>query len=79
MSVDREEGRRRLGIVLGATSGALCALAMATVLVFYGPPVDWIWWAVMAVILVAAFLVPRILTPLFEWAVEGYFRNTSSR
>lgn len=79
MSIDREEGRRRLGIILGGVSGVLCAMAMATVLVVYGPPIDWIWWVVMAVILVAAFLVPRLLAPFLEWVVEGYFRNASSR
>ena len=72
MTSARHEGRRRLGLVLGALSGGLCAALMGLVLVFYGPPVNPVWWAVMAAILVAATVAPRLLAPAFEWVLAGY-------
>lgn len=72
MAKDRSEGRRRLALLLSATSGGLCALAMAAVLVVYGTPYNPLWWGVMAAVLVAAVLVPRALAPAVEWVIDGY-------
>ncbi len=72
MAQERNEGRRRLALLMSATSGALCALAMIVVLVVYGTPYNPVWWGVMAAILVAAVLVPRALVPAVEWVIDGY-------
>jgi len=72
MARERSEGRRRLALLMSATSGSLCALAMVVVLVVYGTPYNPLWWGVMAAILVAAVLVPRALAPAVEWVIDGY-------
>ena len=68
----RNEGRRRLTVLLCGLGGAGCAGAMLLVLLLYGAPYNSIWWAVMAVILAAAFVAPRALVPLVDWVIEGY-------
>lgn len=72
MTQDSGTGRRRLTILLCGLSGAVCALAMAAVLIFYGTPYNDYWWGVMAAILVAAFILPRALVPAIEWVMDGY-------
>ncbi len=72
MAEARNEGRRRLTLLLCGLGGAGCAGAMLFVLLLYGAPYEPFWWAVMAVILAAAFVVPRALVPLAEWVIEGY-------
>jgi hypothetical protein len=68
----RSEGRRRLQVLLGSLGFAGCAVAMALVLVFYGPPYNQMWWGVMVVVLGAAGLVPPLLAPAIEWVMDGY-------
>lgn len=70
--MSRKEGRRRFGLLFGAASGGICAVLMALVLVLYGAPYRGVWWLVMAAILVAACLVPRLLARPVEWVLEGY-------
>ena len=72
MTQDSGTGRRRLTILLCGLSGVVCALAMAVVLIFYGAPYNDYWWAVMGVILIAAFVLPRLLVPAIEWVMRGY-------
>ena len=69
---DSKEGRRRLTLVLCGTSGGLCALMMAAVLLVYGTPYNGKWWLVMGVILVAAATLPRLVVPAIEWVIQGY-------
>ena len=70
--MNKTEGRRRLQIVLG-TVGAIGYVAIvAVILKINGPPYNSRWWWVMAAILVAAILAPRVLAPPLEWIVEGY-------
>ncbi len=68
----QSEGRRRLTLLLCGLGGAGCAGAMLLVLLLYGAPYALYWWAVMAVILAAAFVAPRALVPTVEWVIEGY-------
>ena len=68
----RNEGRRRLTVLLCGLGGAGCAGAMLLVLLLYGAPYEPYWWGVMAVILVVAFVAPRALVPLVDWVIEGY-------
>jgi len=80
MADERRQGRRRLAIVLGAVSAGLMATLMAVVLVFYGAPYSPVWWAVMAVILVVAYLAPRfVLVPAVEWVMAGYAADDGKR
>lgn len=72
MGQSSNTGRRRLRVLLGASSGATCALAMAIVLIVYGAPYDPMWWWVMALILAAAFLAPALLAFPIEWVIRGY-------
>ena len=72
MSNEMKEGRRRLTLLLCGTSGAGCAVAMLLLLIVYGAPYEAYWWAVMGVILAAAFVLPRFLVPLIEWVIDGY-------
>ena len=72
MTGDMSEGRRRLTLLLCSTSGTGCTVAMMVVLIVYGAPYEAYWWAVMGVILAAAFVLPRFLVPLIEWVIEGY-------
>lgn len=68
-------GRRRLSIVVGAVCGTTCLLAMALVLVVYGPPYNAVWWWVMAAILAVSCLLGRIVAPAVEWVLEGYLED----
>ena len=68
----RNEGQRRLALLLCGLGGASCAGAMLLVLLLYGTPHEPYWWVVMAVILATAFVAPRMLVPLFDWVIEGY-------
>ena len=70
------EGRRRLRLLLSGLGGLSCAAAMAMVLVFYGLPFNPMWWWVMAVTLLAAFVVPTFFAPVIEWVVAGYLRGS---
>ena len=70
--MENREGRRRLGIVLCLTSGLLCFAAMVAVLILYGSPYREMWWIVMVIILLAAFLVPLVLVQPIEWVMRGY-------
>lgn len=47
-------------------------MAMGAVLLFYGLPYNPMWWWVMAAILAAAFVLPRLLVPVAEWVIDGY-------
>ena len=75
MSAVSKRGRQRLRLLLGAVSGGLCVFAMAAVLVFYGPPYNPLWWAVMGAILAAAFLVVPLLASPIEWVIKGYLER----
>lgn len=68
-------GRRRLRILLCATTGTLCLLLMAAVLLIYGKPYNPFWWLVMAVILAGAFTVPSAFAGPIEWVLEGYLKS----
>ena len=70
--MNKIEGRRRLQIVLGTLGGAGYVALMAIVLKIYGTPYNPRWWWVMAAILVAILLAPRLLARPLEWIVEGY-------
>ncbi len=70
--MSRKEGRRRFGLLFGTASGGLCAAMMAVVLIVYGAPYNRLWWFVMAAILVAACLIPRLLVRSLEWVFDGY-------
>ena len=70
--MENREGRRRLRILLCLTSGLLCFAAMAAVLVVYGTPYRALWWIVMAIILLAAFLVPLAFVEPVDWVIRGY-------
>jgi len=70
--MNKSEGRRRLQIVLGTLGGVVCVAMMAIVLKIYGSPYDPRWWWVMAGILIAAILAPRVLARPVEWIVDGY-------
>ena len=70
--MSKSEGGRRLGLVLSTTGGLLCALLMALLLLVYGAPYNGVWWWVMLAILIASFVVPRILVGPLEWVFEGY-------
>ncbi len=65
-------GRRRLTILFCGLGGTLCTLAMAAVLMLYGTPYNGYWWAVMAAVLAAAFVLPRLVVPVIEWVMDGY-------
>ena len=78
MSEANREGRRRLAIVLCCAGGLTCAGAMALVLILYGTPYESYWWAVMAAILAASCVLPRLLVPMVEWVVEGYRHGNES-
>ncbi len=73
--VSRKEGRKRFGLVVGATSGLVCAILMALVLVVYGTPYNGVWWLIMLVILFAACVGPRLLVYPLEWVLDGYRRD----
>lgn len=66
------EGRRRLQLLLSASSGGLCLLLMLAVLAIYGTPYNHKWWLAMAVILALAVGLPRLLARPVEWVMEGY-------
>jgi len=70
--MENREGRRRLCIVLCLASGLLCLAAMVAVLVVYGTPYRAMWWIVMAIILLAAFIVPLAFVRPIEWVILGY-------
>ena len=72
MAGERSEGQRRLTLLLCGLGGAGCAGAMLLVLLFYGAPYEPYWWAVMAIVLALAFVVPRALVPIVEWVIDGY-------
>lgn len=73
MAKHSETGRGRMVLLVSVLGGGSCALAMAAVLVFYGPPYDSLWWFVMAaILLVVTFLVPRMVAPAIEWVIDGY-------
>ena len=72
MEKPSNSGRRRLTILLSCLSGSACALAMAIVLIAFGPPYDSMWWWVMAAVLVGAFALPRLLVFPIEWVIAGY-------
>ena len=72
MAGERNEGQRRLTLLLCGLGGAGCAGAMLLVLLLYGAPYEPYWWAVMAVVLALAFVVPRALVPVVDWVIEGY-------
>jgi predicted lysophospholipase L1 biosynthesis ABC-type transport system permease subunit len=74
--MSKSEGGRRLGLVLGATGGLLCALLMALLLLVYGAPYNDLWWWVMLAILIAAFVVPRLLVGPLEWVFDGYRQDS---
>lgn len=73
------EGSRRLALLLGGLGVLACAVPMGFVLLLYGRPHNPVWWVVMAAILAAVFVGPRLLMPLFEWVAEGYRRDASAR
>ncbi|HXP75812.1 MAG TPA: hypothetical protein VN823_16840 [Stellaceae bacterium] len=77
--MESKEGRRRLRIVLCVTSGLLCFAAMVAVLILYGTPYREMWWIVMAIILLAAFLVPLALVQPIEWVMRGYLDGEGRR
>lgn len=72
MSGERNEGQRRLTLLLCGLGGAGCAGAMLLVLLLYGAPYEPYWWAVMAIVLALAFVAPRALVPIVEWVIDGY-------
>ena len=77
-----QEGRRRLRLFLAGFGGAACAAAMVLVLLFYGLPFNPMWWAAMAVVLVAAAVISALFAPLVEWVAKGYLEpdnNNMSR
>ncbi len=78
MSGERREGRRRLTLLLCGFGGVGCAGMMLVVLLTYGAPYNPVWWPVMGVVLVLAFILPRALVPLIEWVIAGYRENSES-
>lgn len=72
MAGERNEGQRRLTLLLCGLGGAGCAGAMLLVLLLYGAPYQPYWWAVMAIVLAVAFVIPRALVPIVEWVIDGY-------
>lgn len=76
--MDINEGRRRLRRVLSVTSGGMCLALTVLTLIAYGTPYRGIWWIVMALILVAAFVVPLALVRPVEWVLLGYIGSESS-
>lgn len=67
-----EKGRRRLKILLGLLGGGTCAIFLALAVVVLGAPYNPFWWLVMAVILVASFVLPSFLVRPIEWLVKGH-------
>ena len=65
-------GRKRLRVLLCATSGLACAAAMAIFMSLHGLPYDPIWWWVMGLILVLASILPRWYALAVEWVIAGY-------
>ena len=45
---------------------------MVLVLLFYGLPFNPMWWAAMAVVLVAASVISALFAPLVEWVAKCY-------
>ena len=76
---NRNQGRRRLGILLSTMSGGLCGLAMIAVLIGYGTPYNSYWYWIMAGILGAAFFCPLLLLPAVEWVIKGYAIDANER
>jgi hypothetical protein len=72
MSTLSKEGRRRLKPLLSLLTGGPCAILMALVLLYYGTPYNPVWWFVMPMVLVAAFVLPWLLVRPIEWVIEGY-------
>ncbi|MCZ6860760.1 MAG: hypothetical protein O7I42_10875 [Alphaproteobacteria bacterium] len=70
-----KKGSRRLRILSSLAGGGLCAISLAMVLVFYGMPYDPIWWLVMALIILASFVVPCFFVRPIEWVIEGYLAD----
>ncbi|HTZ81327.1 MAG TPA: hypothetical protein VMC10_25680 [Stellaceae bacterium] len=70
--MNRSKGRWRLQIVLGTLGGIGYVALMALVLKINGAPYNPRWWWVMAAILVAILMAPRLLAPPLEWIIEGY-------
>ena len=65
-------GPRRLSLLCGS----LCVVLMALVLLIYGAPHNPIWWAIMALILIATVAGPRLLLPaVVDWVIDGYRRD----
>ena len=69
------EGRRRLRLTLVSLSGGLCSVLMIVVLLVYGTPYNPLWWPIMAVILVAAWVGPWLIVPLLDWVLRGYLES----
>ena len=68
----RRQGPRRLGLLLSTGSGLLCLVMRGVVLAAYGTPFNPYWWVVMAVIALAAIMVPWLVVPLVDWVIAGY-------
>ncbi len=70
-------GRKRLSLLLCGTSGVSCFLLMVIFVLVYGTPYNPMWWAIMALVLIAATVLPLALVSAIEWVIEGY-RNQPS-
>ena len=78
MTMNLVEGRRRLRLLLNGLCGGFCVVGLAAVLVLYGSPYNPIWWAILAALAAASFVVPGLCVPLFEWALKGYLDTDDS-
>lgn len=68
-------GRRRLRLLLSFLFGGLTTFTIALVLFGYKLPYDPVWWLVLGLIAMAAFLAPLLLVPAIEWVIRGYARD----
>ena len=65
-------GRRRLRMLLSFLFGGGALFAVVLVLVGYRLPYNPVWWLVLGLIVMGAFLAPLLLVPAIEWVMEGY-------
>ena len=73
-----KEGRRRLRVFLSFLFGGPATLVVVLVLIGYKTPYNPIWWLVLGVIVLGAFLAPLLLVPAIEWVMKGYAEEDKS-
>jgi hypothetical protein len=71
-------GRRRLRALLSFLFGGLATFAVALVLLGYKLPYDPVWWLILGLVVLGAFLAPLLLVPAIEWVMRGYAEEDGS-